>query len=118
MFNIQDIVRIVALLSSVMRDSEIDNPLGIPPLNATELSDSYDFIVVGSGSTGSVVAARLAETSASVLLLEAGTTNRSFILINIINLVPSPLRRYTCSRLSYIGPSEVHVLPLGDEGKT
>jgi choline dehydrogenase len=43
---------------------------------AAELQPSYDFIVCGSGSSGSVVARRLAETgSASALLLEAGGTD-------------------------------------------
>ncbi|NOR02252.1 choline dehydrogenase [Mycolicibacterium fortuitum] len=41
-----------------------------------ESNETFDYIVVGGGSSGSVVAARLAEGGADVLLLEAGGSDR------------------------------------------
>ncbi|CAJ1413802.1 unnamed protein product [Effrenium voratum] len=46
--------------------------LSIPP----SLEEEFDVVVVGGGSTGCVVAARLAEGGARVLLLEAGPSNQ------------------------------------------
>ena len=42
--------------------------MGSPPLNRSE----YDYIVVGSGTSGSVVVGRLAEAGHRILLVEAG----------------------------------------------
>lgn len=39
-----------------------------------------DYVVVGSGSAGSVVASRLAQSGASVILLEAGKSDNQFLV--------------------------------------
>jgi choline dehydrogenase len=47
----------------------------------TKMDDSYDYIVVGAGSAGCIVAARLSEDPGSrVLLVEAGGSDRNLII--------------------------------------
>lgn len=42
-------------------------------------SNEADYVVVGSGSSGSIIAGRLAESGASVILLEAGKTDEQLL---------------------------------------
>ncbi len=46
---------------------------------AIKRSNEADYVVVGSGSSGSIVAARLAQSGASVILLEAGKSDEQML---------------------------------------
>jgi choline dehydrogenase len=46
---------------------------------AAQRSNEADYVVVGSGSSGSIVAARLAQSGASVIMLEAGKTDEQML---------------------------------------
>jgi choline dehydrogenase-like flavoprotein len=59
----------------------------------------YDYVVVGAGSAGCILAARLAESGAEVLLIEAGATDRTRFceipgMVSIIHTVPEVKKRF------------------------
>lgn len=51
-----------------------------PSRGATPRASEADYVVVGSGSAGSACAGRLAESGASVILLEAGKSDEQFLV--------------------------------------
>ena len=77
------------------------------------MEKSADYVIVGAGSAGCVLARRLAQTGASVILLEAGGPDRTRLvrkpgMIAIFHNVPALKKRldwgyYTAPQASALG---------------
>ncbi len=73
------------------------------------MSQSADYVVVGAGSAGAIVARRLADSGASVILVESGRRNRSSLvrtpgLVGPMHTVARIQRRVTWQRESVRQP--------------
>jgi choline dehydrogenase len=77
---------LAGLFSTLILASPVHHASCVPPQSISNSSNTYDYIVTGSGPGGGTIATNLARAGHSVLLIEAGSDASSDIHTQILAL--------------------------------
>ena len=66
--------------SRITYQQKLEHVTVLPMAKSAPYADEADYVVVGSGSSGAAIAGRLAESGASVIVVEAGKSDDQFLV--------------------------------------
>ncbi|KAL3271335.1 hypothetical protein HHI36_021823 [Cryptolaemus montrouzieri] len=97
------------LIDAIQTQAKMNNTLHYKPRDPSGMDSEYDFIIIGSGSSGSVIANRLSEVKEwNILLLEAGYEPTGYSDIPYL----APVLQFTDLNWGYLMEKE-HGIGLG-----
>ena len=79
-------IPLLGLLPTLTSTSPLHHASCVPPQSISNSSNTYDYIVTGSGPGGGTIASNLARAGYSVLLIEAGSDASSDIRTQVLAL--------------------------------